>query len=98
MTRNFGDKKPPVYPGKVPREYARWSGAGTAGAQAPAVSPGSHPLPVMDQKDAPLVHSGEVFIKLGKSLRVAKLLVSGLNTRPASESRAIHREIWVVRH
>jgi len=30
------------------------------------MSPGAHLLPVMDQKDAFLVHSGEIFIKLGK--------------------------------
>lgn len=50
----------------VPREPARWPGAGTHGPQAPATSPGSHLLPVMDQKDGFLVGSGKIFIRLGK--------------------------------
>lgn len=50
----------------VPRYPGNLRGAGTEGPRAPATSPGSHLLPVMDQKDAFPVHSGEIVIKLGK--------------------------------
>lgn len=62
MIHNFGDKRSPVYPGSM-------QGGQVLGHRVPRCS---HLLPGMDQKDTPLVHSGEIFIKLGKSPSVAK--------------------------